>query len=172
MARVYNFSAGPAVLPEQVLKEAAAEMLDYRGCGMSVMEMSHRSKVFQDIPKEAERDLRELSGGERQRVYLAMALAQGGDTILLDEPTTYLDVSAQFELLELMRTLADQGKSLLLVLHDLAQALQYSDRVAVLSEGGLLAFDSPANLFEQKILDGVFGVTLCRDPEGTYYLRR
>lgn len=124
------------------------------------------------VARWAERDLRELSGGERQRVYLAMALAQGDDTILLDEPTTYLDVSAQFELLELMRTLADQGKSLLLVLHDLAQALQYSDKVAVLSEGGLLAFDSPANLFEQKILDGVFGVTLCRDPEGTYYLRR
>ena len=60
MARVYNFSAGPAVLPEEVLKEAAEEMLDYRGCGMSVMEMSHRSKVFDDIIKEAEQDLRDL----------------------------------------------------------------------------------------------------------------
>ena len=54
MARVYNFSAGPAVLPEEVLKEAAEEMLDYRGCGMSVMEMSHRSKMFDDIIKTAE----------------------------------------------------------------------------------------------------------------------
>ena len=60
MARVYNFSAGPAVLPEEVLKEAADEMLDYRGCGMSVMEMSHRSKVFDTIIKEAEADLRQL----------------------------------------------------------------------------------------------------------------
>lgn len=60
MARVYNFSAGPAVLPEEVLREAAAEMLDYKGCGMSVMEMSHRSKVFDQIIKEAEADLREL----------------------------------------------------------------------------------------------------------------
>jgi len=57
---VYNFSAGPAVLPEEVLKEAAAEMLDYKGCGMSVMEMSHRSQVFDDIIKEAEQDLRDL----------------------------------------------------------------------------------------------------------------
>ncbi len=60
MSRVYNFSAGPAVLPEAVLKEAAAEMLDYRGTGMSVMEMSHRSKAYDDIIKAAESDLRDL----------------------------------------------------------------------------------------------------------------
>ena len=60
MSRVYNFSAGPAVLPEEVLKEAAAEMLDYKGTGMSVMEMSHRSKAFEDIIHTAEADLREL----------------------------------------------------------------------------------------------------------------
>ena len=60
MSRVYNFSAGPAVLPEEVLQEAAAEMLDYKGTGMSVMEMSHRSKAFEDIIHTAEADLREL----------------------------------------------------------------------------------------------------------------
>ncbi len=60
MGRIYNFSAGPAVLPEEVLKEAADEMLDYKGCGMSVMEMSHRSKVYDGIIKEAEKDLRDL----------------------------------------------------------------------------------------------------------------
>ena len=60
MARVYNFSAGPAVLPEEVLQEAADEMLDYRGTGMSVMEMSHRSKAYDEIIKTAEADLRDL----------------------------------------------------------------------------------------------------------------
>ena len=60
MARVYNFSAGPSMLPEAVLKQAAAEMLDYQGSGQSVMEMSHRSKVFDNIIKEAEKDLRDL----------------------------------------------------------------------------------------------------------------
>lgn len=60
MSRVYNFSAGPAVLPEEVLQEAADEMMDYQGCGMSVMEMSHRSKVYDNIIKEAEQDLRDL----------------------------------------------------------------------------------------------------------------
>ncbi|MBQ7562542.1 MAG: 3-phosphoserine/phosphohydroxythreonine transaminase [Lachnospiraceae bacterium] len=62
MSRVYNFSAGPAVLPEEVLREAADEMLDYRGSGMSVMEMSHRSKTYDNIIKEAEKDLRDLMG--------------------------------------------------------------------------------------------------------------
>ena len=60
MSRVYNFSAGPAMLPVEVLKEAASEMLDYQGSGMSVMEMSHRSQVFQNIIDEAEADLRDL----------------------------------------------------------------------------------------------------------------
>ena len=60
MSRVYNFSAGPAVLPEEVLKEAQAEMLDYKDTGMSVMEMSHRSKTFDQIIQEAEKDLRDL----------------------------------------------------------------------------------------------------------------
>ena len=62
MSRVYNFSAGPAVLPEEVLREAAEEMLDYNGTGMSVMEMSHRSKAFQEIIDTAEADLRDLMG--------------------------------------------------------------------------------------------------------------
>ena len=60
MGRIYNFSAGPAVLPEEVLQQAAADMMDYHGCGMSVMEMSHRSKMFQEIIDEAEKDLRTL----------------------------------------------------------------------------------------------------------------
>ena len=71
MSRVYNFSAGPAVLPEEVLREAAAEMLDYQGTGMSVMEMSHRSKAFQSIIDDAEKDLRELMEIPEEEVPLA-----------------------------------------------------------------------------------------------------
>ena len=78
MARIYNFSAGPAMLPEEVLKEAQEEMLDYRGCGMSVMEMSHRSKVFQQIIDEAEADLRELIGIPENYKVLFL---QGGATL-------------------------------------------------------------------------------------------
>ena len=78
MSRVYNFSAGPACLPEEVLKTAAAEMLDYHGCGMSVMEMSHRSKEFQDIIDTAEADFRELLGVPDN--YKVLFLQGGGNT--------------------------------------------------------------------------------------------
>ena len=91
MKRVYNFSAGPSVLPEEVLKEAAEEMLDYRGCGMSVMEMSHRSKMFDQIIKEAEADIRDLmnipdnykvlflqGGGSLQFAMVPMNLMKNG----------------------------------------------------------------------------------------------
>lgn len=92
MTRVYNFSAGPALLPEEVLREAAEEMLDYRGCGMSVMEMSHRSSTFRDIIGQAEQDLRELAdipdnyrvlflqgGGSTQFSMVPMNLMRGAD---------------------------------------------------------------------------------------------
>ena len=78
MSRVYNFSAGPAVLPEEVLRTAAAEMLDYHGCGMSVMEMSHRSKDFQAILDTAEADFRELLGVPEN--YKVLFLQGGGNT--------------------------------------------------------------------------------------------
>ncbi len=79
MARVYNFSAGPAVLPEEVLQQAADEMLDYEGCGMSVMEMSHRSAAFTKIITEAEADLRELMNIPDNYKVLFL---QGGDSLL------------------------------------------------------------------------------------------
>ena len=84
MARIYNFSAGPAVLPEEVLKEAAAEMLDYEGCGMSVMEMSHRSKVYDKIIKEAEADLRELMNIPEH--YKVLFLQGGASLIFASVP--------------------------------------------------------------------------------------
>lgn len=78
MSRVYNFSAGPAVLPEEVLREAQEEMMDYRGCGMSVMEMSHRSAAFQQIIDEAEADLRELMNIPKEYKVLFL---QGGASL-------------------------------------------------------------------------------------------
>ena len=110
----------------------------------------------------ADRDLRELSGGERQRVYLAMALAQETEVIFLDEPTTYLDLGRQFEVLELIRTLN------VMVLHDLAQALGYSQRTALMEKGRLVRCASPEALYESGEIDRVFGVRACR-AGGTWY---
>ena len=105
----------------------------------------------------AERPLAELSGGTRQKCYLAMALAQGADTLLLDEPTSFLDIGCQLDLMTLCRELAAQGKAVAVVLHDLPLALGHGDRVAVLENGHLLALDAPEESWSSGILDQTFG---------------
>ena len=110
----------------------------------------------------ADRFLPTLSGGQRQRVYLAMALAQDTETILMDEPTAFLDVGHQLEVMALARRLASEGRAVALVLHDLCLALRTADRAAVLSQGRLAALDHPEALFQSGILKEVFGVSLRR----------
>ena len=91
MSRVYNFSAGPAVLPEEVLKEVAAEMMDYNGTGMSVMEMSHRSKAFEEILNEAEKDFRELLNiPDNYKVLFLSGGAHSGRNVLCDPSSSFL----------------------------------------------------------------------------------
>lgn len=101
-----------------------------------------------------------LSGGTQQRVFLAMALAQNSPVILMDEPTAFMDISHQLRLMELCRTLADSGRAVVTVLHDLPMALKYSDRIAVLSDGRVCAADTPEAVFRSGTLDEVFGVRL------------
>ena len=117
----------------------------------------------------AHRDLRELSGGERQRVYLAMALAQDADLILLDEPTTYLDPGRQFELLDLISSLPGRGKTVVMVLHDLSHALRYSTQLLLLEQGRLVQRGTPEELYAGGQLDRVFGIRSRRAPDGSYY---
>ena len=103
-----------------------------------------------------------LSGGMRQKVYIAMALAQGTENLLLDEPTTYLDISHQLRLLCLTRELAREGRTVVMVLHDLPQALEYADRLAVMENGQLLDAGTPEEIFTRGSLSKSFGVTLNR----------
>lgn len=117
----------------------------------------------------AERDLRELSGGERQRVYFAMALAQDTGTILLDEPTAFLDLCRQFELLELLRRMCAEGKAVLIVLHDLALALQYSDQLVLLEKGCVAAAGAPRQIAAEGTLDRVFHIQTHRAPDGYWF---
>lgn len=130
-----------------------------------------RALAAADARDLADRLLPELSGGQRQKVYLAMALAQETETILMDEPTAYLDIRHQLEVLALARRLAGEGRAVALALHDLCLALTAADDIAVLGEGRLLALGGPEDIYQSKILERVMGVRLDRTegPEGFRY---
>lgn len=115
-----------------------------------------------DARELADRSVRTLSGGQRQKVYLAMALAQQTDTILMDEPTTYLDIAHQLQVIALAQKLAAQGKAVVLVLHDLPMALAGADRLAVLHEGALCALGTPEEIYAGGIIPKAFGISLNR----------
>ena len=117
----------------------------------------------------ADTPLRELSGGIRQNAYIAMALAQNTDYILLDEPTTYLDISNQLSVIKILRTLSRGGKGILAVMHDLPLAFTFSDAVAVVAEGRVKAFNTPQKLYASDTVKDVFGAELGFCSEGKYY---
>lgn len=122
----------------------------------------------------ADRPMQELSGGQRQKVYLAMALAQETETVFMDEPTTYLDVRHQIEVMAVAHRLAQDGKAVVLVLHDLCLAMRFADEIAVLSNGGLAYQGTPEAVCQDGILTRVFGAALERVETETgwrYYYR-
>ena len=104
--------------------------------------------------------VQKLSGGQRQKVYIAMVLAQDTDVILLDEPSTYLDIQHQFELVSIMSRLAQQGKTIVVVLHNLNMALKYADEVVVLEKGEVVCAQSPEGVFNTNVLDRVFFIEM------------
>ncbi|MET7952157.1 ABC transporter ATP-binding protein [Micromonospora sp. NPDC005324] len=107
----------------------------------------------------AERPVDELSGGQRQRVWLSMALAQGTDVLLLDEPTTYLDVAHAIEVLDLVDRLhADRGRTVVMVLHDLTLAARYADQLVVMSQGRIAAAGEPTEVLTADVVREVFGI--------------
>ena len=110
----------------------------------------------------ADRKMEELSGGQRQKIYLAMALAQDTESIFMDEPTTYLDVRHQLDVMEIAQKLARQGRAVVLVLHDLGLALRCADRVAVLADGGLAQAGSPEEVYRSGVLDRIFEIRVRR----------
>ncbi|MFG6561901.1 ABC transporter ATP-binding protein [Sulfitobacter sp. 1A15299] len=110
----------------------------------------------------AERDLDTLSGGQRQRVWIAMALAQETDLLLLDEPTTFLDVAHQVEVLDLLVDLnMAQGTTIVMVLHDLNLAARYADHLIAVGDGGIRAEGPPAEVLTEELVKTVFGLS-CR----------
>ena len=142
-----------------------------RRYGATDYEMARAAMDATNCRQYEQKNVAQLSGGQRQGVYLAMALTQDTKTVFMDEPTTYLDVNRQIQMMNMARELACQGKAVVLVLHDLAMALRYGDRVAVFDQGKMLAENSPEEIFESGILDRVFRVTVHKvdTPHGHQY---
>jgi len=110
-----------------------------------------------DMLDLADRPVDALSGGQRQRAWISMALAQGTDLLLLDEPTTYLDLSHQIDVLELVARLhAERGRTVAVVLHDLNLAARYAQRLVAMKDGVLVASGTPAEVLTEQLLDEVF----------------
>ena len=116
-----------------------------------------------------ERTLTSLSGGERQRVWIAMSLAQQPELFLLDEPTTYLDICYQFEIMELLKHLNEtRHMTIVMVLHDLNQAVKYSDRLVIMKKGRIYNIGDPGDTVNEQMLRDVFSLecTINRDEKG------
>ena len=114
----------------------------------------------------AEQLVSDLSGGQQQRVFLAMTLAQDAELVLLDEPTTYLDLNRQAELMGMMRQMQQNGKTVITVLHDLNQACRYCDHLIVMKKGAVMAQGTPDEVMTEELLKDVFdlNVIIHRDP--------
>jgi len=110
------------------------------------------------VTELANQSLDSLSGGQRQRAWIAMVLAQNTQIVMLDEPTTYLDLAHQIELMKLIREMNDKGKTVIVVLHDLNQACRYCDHLVVLKEGKLVAQGAPDSIFTEQLLSDVFSL--------------
>lgn len=115
-----------------------------------------------------------LSGGMQQKAYIAMALAQEAETILMDEPTTFLDAAHQLQTMETARLLAREGKAVVMVLHDISLALRTADTIAVMEQGCLRKTGTPEEIFQGGLLPEVFGVEIqrCSCEDGWQYFCR
>ena len=155
--------AVPNITARRMVLHGRFPYLSYpRHYGKEDWEMVDRALQWVGAEELGERTLPTLSGGQRQKTYLAMALAQNTQTILMDEPTTYLDISCQIEVMALACRLAGEGKAVVLVLHDLCMALQYAHRIALLRDGQIVHLGTPEELYLNGAIEDVMGIKLSR----------
>jgi iron complex transport system ATP-binding protein len=160
-----------AILPQSPLAPAGTSVLDLVMRGRNPHQSWARPWTAEDaavaedaiaatgLTEVANRDVASLSGGQRQRAWIALVLAQRADTLLLDEPTTYLDLAHQLDVLRLVRRInREQGATVVMVLHDLTLAARYSDRLVVLHDGGVVADGTPAEVLTPALLERAFGL--------------
>ncbi|CAM5294984.1 ABC transporter ATP-binding protein [Streptomyces atroolivaceus] len=127
-----------------------------------------RALAMTGVSELADRPVDSLSGGQRQRVWISMTLAQGTDLLLLDEPTTYLDLAHAIDVLDLVDDLHESGRTVVMVLHDLNLATRYSDHLVVMREGSILAQGHPRDVITTALLLEAFGLRamVIDDPVG------
>ncbi len=151
----------PNILAERMILHGRFPYLSYpRHYSREDIEIARKAAIAADAEDVAKSMMPELSGGQRQKVYLAMTLAQDTQTVLMDEPMSFLDIGHQLALMDMAHSLADQGKAVLLVMHDIPLSLQSADEIALM-ESGRVVFQGTGN--EACIsgeIDRVFGVRL------------
>ncbi|MGW4745589.1 ABC transporter ATP-binding protein [Streptomyces sp. NPDC004290] len=127
-----------------------------------------RALAMTGVSDLADRPVDSLSGGQRQRVWISMTLAQGTDLLLLDEPTTYLDLAHALDVLDLVDDLHESGRTVVMVLHDLNLAVRYSDNLVVMKAGSVLAQGHPRDVVTAELLHEAFGLRalVVEDPVG------
>ena len=124
-------------------------------------ELVDRAMEVTDIKDLRYREIGRLSGGQRQRVWIAMSIAQDTKILFLDEPTTYLDIRYQIDILELVRKLnREYGITVVMVLHDMNQAIAYSDNIIAMKQGKVLATGDPKKIIDSELIENIYGVKL------------
>lgn len=160
----------PDMTVEQMVLHGRFPYLSYpRRYGKFDREKAREAMDALGILHLAEQPLYALSGGMRQNAYIAMALAQDTDYILLDEPTTYLDIAHQLELMKRLKKLIGMGKGVVTVMHDLPLAFDYSDQILVIRNGMSVAQATPSEVCDLRIISEIFGISMKRMEDGKYF---
>ena len=159
----------PDMTVEQMVLHGRFPYLSYpRRYSSHDREVAIKAMETVGVAEFARKPLYSLSGGMRQNAYIAMALAQDTDYILLDEPTTYLDIAHQLDLMRILRKLADSGKGIVTVMHDLPIAFDFSDKLTVMSNGKIIAYGTPSEICKSHIVEDIFGVKIKQVQKGKY----
>ena len=162
-ARGRQISMLPQQLPSPTLSVRETVALGYAPhvtrLGASEWETVDKRIAEMELSALADRPVCTLSGGERQKVFLALLFTQDTPILLLDEPTTYVDFSFTARFFDLLKAQRDRGKTILLVMHDISDALRIADRVAVIKDAALAFCGTPQEALEQNIPEKLFGLT-------------
>ena len=160
----------PDMIVHELLLCARYPYLDFgKSYGEEDYSCISKAVLLTGIEALENRKLKTLSGGERQKVYIAMALSQGTDVILLDEPITYLDIKNQFEIMELIKSIKKE-KSILMVCHDIRMSLKYADKLIVMDKGRIIDSGTREEILSSKSLEKIFGVNITKTESTDDYI--